>query len=250
MTLWTPELLAGLPSVNGFRLRGAAVTRVESLTDGAFALALTFLVIVQQEIPKNFADLLLAFRQTPVFAASFAVLILFWSAHVRWSRRYGLDDGAAIALSALLVFTMLVFVYPLKIVFGAFLNTITDGWVPAATRFESFEQLRLLFIVYGTGFILMELCLFGLYAEAGRRAAALRLDGLERFDTRVDAVDHLWSLAIAACATLLALLLPPRLSPLSGYSFALFALVKPLYWRSARRRRARLSTSLSSADPT
>lgn len=241
--LWTAEQLAGLQCVNGFRLRGAAVTRIESLTDGAFALALTFLVIVQQEIPKDFTDLMLAFRQTPVFAASFAVLILFWSAHVRWSRRYGLEDGAAIALSALLVFTMLVFVYPLKIVFGAFMNTLTAGWVPAATRFESFEQLRVLFIVYGTGFILMELCLFGLYAEAGRRAEALGLNALERFDTRADALDHLVSLGIATIGTVLALLLPPKLAALSGYSYFMFAIVKPLYWSRMRRRRAVLSPS-------
>lgn len=247
--MWTPEHLASLNSDRGFRLRGAAVTRVEALTDAAFALALTFLVIVQQEIPRNFDDMMLAFRQIPVFAASFATLILFWAAHVRWSRRYGLEDGWALVLSALLVFTMLVFVYPLKIVFGAFLSSITDGWVPSATRFHSLQQLRILFIIYGAGFMLMQLTLYGLYAEARRRAVALALNPLERFDTEASSHSHLISLAIAALATALAVLLPASLSPLSGYSYILFLIVKPLYWRRTRRRRAGLWPAAESAAP-
>ncbi len=243
--MWTDEQLASLNSDKGFRLRGAAVTRIEALTDAAFALALTFLVIVQQEIPRDFEDMMLAFRQTPVFAASFATLILFWAAHVRWSRRYGLEDGWALVLSVVLVFTMLVFVYPLKIVFGAFLSSITQGWVHGATRFQSFEQLRILFIIYGIGFMLMQLTLYGLYADARRRADSLRLNALERFDTAADARDHQFSFLIAALATLLALLLPAEKSPLSGYSYGLFAIVKPLYWRHVNRRRAAMARDAS-----
>lgn len=245
--MWTPERLAALPTDQGFRLRGTQVTRIEALTDGAFALALTFLVIVQQDIPKNFDDLMEAFRQTPVFAASFAILILFWAAHVRWSRRYGLEDGAALVLSALLVFTMLVFVYPLKIVFGAFFSSVSGGWVPGATRFESMAQLQTLFIIYGTGFMLMQLTLYGLYADARRRAGPLLLDALERFDTDVDARSHLLSLAIGGLATALAILLPERYSALSGYSYALFAVAKPLYWKRAQRRRRMLTAQLQVA---
>ncbi|WP_293000486.1 TMEM175 family protein [Nevskia sp.] len=244
---WNDERLAALPIDQGFRLRGAQVTRIEALTDGAFALALTFLVIVQQEIPKDFSDLMLAFRQTPVFAASFSILILFWSAHVRWSRRYGLEDGPAVALSALLIFTMLVFVYPLKIVFGAFFSSLTGGWVPGATRFQSHEQLQTLFIIYGAGFVLMQATLVGLYADAARRADALRLNALERFDTRADARGHALSLGIAAFATLLALLLPARWSPWSGYSYGLFAVLKPWYWQRVLNRRAALQASESQA---
>ncbi len=247
--MWTPERLAPLLTDNGFRLRGAQVTRIEALTDGAFALALTFLVIVQQEIPKNFDDLMQAFRQTPVFAASFAILILFWAGHVRWSRRYGLEDGPAIGLSALLVFTMLVFVYPLKIVFGAFFSSLSNGWVPGATHFDSMSQLQTLFIIYGTGFMLMQLSLYGLYADARRRADQLLLNALERFDTDADVRSHQLSLAIAGLATVLAIALPARLSPLSGYSYSLFAIAKPLYWKRVRHRRKLLVDRLQSASP-
>jgi hypothetical protein len=237
---WTDGQLAGLKVDDGFRLRGGEITRLESLTDGAFALALTFLVIVQQEVPTSFAEMLEAFRQVPAFAASFGVLILFWSSHVRWSRRYGLEDARAVALSCVMVFTVLVFVYPLKIVFGAFLASITGGWLPTRMKFTSFEELRELFIAYSVGFVALELCLWGLYADALRRSGALRLNRLERFDTRASARNHLISLAIASGALLLALLLPPRWSPLSGYAFGVLMVTSPLYWRGVQARRRRL----------
>lgn len=33
---------------------------------------------------------------------------------MKWSCRYGLEDASAVALSCLLVFTVLVYVYPLR----------------------------------------------------------------------------------------------------------------------------------------
>lgn len=237
---WTDEQLAQLRVDDGFRLRGGEITRLESLTDGAFALALTFLVIVQQEVPSSFADMLEAFRQVPAFAASFAALILFWSAHVRWSRRYGLEDARAVALSSVMVFTVLVFIFPLKIVFGAFLASITGGWLPTRVTFTSFAELRELFITFSIGFMALELCIWGLYADSLRRSSTLRLNEIERFDTRASADNHLISLAVATGALGLALLLPPNWSPLSGYAFGILMLTNPLHRRYLRRRRLAL----------
>ncbi len=42
--------------VDGFRMRGREVTRLESFADAIFAFALT-LLIVSLEVPKSFADL-------------------------------------------------------------------------------------------------------------------------------------------------------------------------------------------------
>jgi hypothetical protein len=42
--LWTPEVRKRMRTRDGFRLRGDGITRLESLTEGAFALALTYLV--------------------------------------------------------------------------------------------------------------------------------------------------------------------------------------------------------------
>jgi hypothetical protein len=218
-------------------MRGGEITRLEALADGAFALALTFLVIAQQQVPQTVDELLEALKLVPAFALSFVVLILFWSSHVRWSRRYGMEDAAAAALSCLLIFIVLVIVYPLKMVFGALLGYLSGGWLPGALAFHSDAQLRQLFIVYGLGFIVLELTLIGLFGLALQRADGLGLNALERFDTRGDIGVRAISLAVGVLATVLAIQLPASMTALSGYSYWLIPLGIALYRRGGRRQR-------------
>jgi uncharacterized membrane protein len=76
--------------VDGFRQRGEEMTRLETFTDAAFAFAVTLLVVGGGDaIPTNFDELILAMKQVPAFAASFANIMLFWYAHHVWSRRPG-----------------------------------------------------------------------------------------------------------------------------------------------------------------
>ncbi len=98
---------------DGFRLHGAAMTRIETFPDAAFAFALTLLV-VSLDIPTSYGELAGAPRGVPAFALSAVLRMVFWSGHHTWSRRYGLDDTLTIVLSCLLVFTVLVYIYPLK----------------------------------------------------------------------------------------------------------------------------------------
>ena len=77
--------------VDGFRMRGQDVTRLESFSDAVFGFALTPLV-VSLEVPKSFADLIAAMKGFPAFAVCFAVLAMVWNSHYKFSRRYGLDD--------------------------------------------------------------------------------------------------------------------------------------------------------------
>jgi hypothetical protein len=51
----------------------------------------------------------------------------FWMGHWSWSRRFGLEDGRSIALSCLLVFLVLVFVYPLKFLATLFSHYLSGG---------------------------------------------------------------------------------------------------------------------------
>ncbi len=118
---------AGIPNKEGFLERGLQVTRLEAFVDAAFAFAVTMLVISVDSIPDSIQALVVALKSIPAFAVSFAMIAMFWSAHARWSRRYGLDDRASTVLSLVLVFLVMIYVYPLRLLFGVFFAWIRIG---------------------------------------------------------------------------------------------------------------------------
>ena len=131
-----------LPVENGFRLRGAQVTRLETFVDAAFAFALTLLVIAGDSLPDSFAELREALRRTPTFILCFVLLAMIWSAHNRWSRRYGLEDAWSTVLSLGLVLAVLVYVYPLRMVIASVspLSWIANGASTATSSRRSRES--------------------------------------------------------------------------------------------------------------
>src|SRR5947207_7581666 len=106
-----PADLDALPRLRGFRLRGIAMTRLETFIDAAFAFAISMLVISAQQIPDDIASLLAAFKNVPTFICSIAVLGIFWRGHWLWSRRYGLEDSVTFLFSWALIVTFVIFFY-------------------------------------------------------------------------------------------------------------------------------------------
>ncbi len=82
---WTETELDSLTVESQFRLRGLEVTRLDTFIDAAFAFVLTLLVISFDEIPSNYAEMMAAVKRIPAFVASFALLMMFWLPHRRWS---------------------------------------------------------------------------------------------------------------------------------------------------------------------
>src|SRR5690606_19332830 len=182
---------------DGFVHRGRQVTRLEAFVDAAFAFAVTLLVISIDAIPDSREALVAALKAVPSFAACFAMIAMFWAAHARWSRRYGFDDGASTALSLLLVFVVLVYVYPLRLQFGVFFAWGTGGWLPSPMRIESVDDIGFMFLVYGLAFAMMSLCMLGLYAHAWRRREAIGLDARERAHTAGEMAIYVFFVAVA-----------------------------------------------------
>src|SRR5262247_869092 len=73
-----PKDLDALPRRGGFRLRGLEMTRLESFVDATFAFAVSLLVIAGQQVPDDLDAVLRAFNNVPAFAASIAVMAIFW----------------------------------------------------------------------------------------------------------------------------------------------------------------------------
>lgn len=236
------EKLNEFPVKDGFRLRGLAMTRIETFTDAAFAFALTLLV-VSLDIPTSYGDLSEALRGIPAFALSAVLLMVFWSGHHTWSRRYGLDDTMTIVLSCRLVFTVLVYVYPLKFIFRA----LTD-WLSYVTGITSSgfgveiapAESNRLFVVYGVGFVAMCSTIVLLNLHAWRLRDGLQLDALERFDTRAEIGAWLIVGSAGVMSILLAATTPPSWVGIPGWAYTPLAVVMPIHAVVAGRRRRQL----------
>jgi hypothetical protein len=229
---------------DGFRERGGEVTRIEAFVDAAFAFALTMLVISVGGIPGSIPKLLDALRDTPAFAACFGQIALFWHAHVTWSRRYGLDDTGSIVLSLVLVFLLLVYIYPLKYMFGSLFAWISGGWLSPAVRVGTLENLRAMFVIYAIVFGTMSIVIGLLYRQAWKQRDALGLSLEERVRT-VRQIAIGWVSASVACVSIgVAFLLQPTwpdwLLGAPGMVYILMSLNGPIPAWFAGRARARM----------
>jgi uncharacterized membrane protein len=228
-----PPIADGRPPLD----RGAQATRLEAFVDAAFAFAVTLLVISLDAIPGSIPAMIDALKGVPAFAASFAQIMLFWTAHAAWSRRFGLDDARTQQLSLLLVFLVLVYVYPLKILFSAFFAWITQDYLPPVAHITNLVDLQGMFVVYGLAFGTLSLCLAALYRHALHADVAPPLEPAERRDAREGMLRWTYAAAVAALSMGTCALLPedpPDWSTgLPGLVYALLTLTPRLArWRA------------------
>src|ERR1700730_2178878 len=180
-----PADLDALPRMQGFRLRGMQMTRLETFIDAAFAFAISMLVIAAQQIPDNIQALLAAFKNVPTFICSIAVLGIYWRGHWLWSRRYGLEDGVSILISWALIVTILILIYPLKAIFGSMWYFLSNGQVGQPFSLHTTEaQARTIFAIYALGLIAISAEILLLYLRAWQLREPLRLNARERLMTR------------------------------------------------------------------
>ncbi|MCP4574049.1 MAG: DUF1211 domain-containing protein [bacterium] len=236
---WTDERLGDLPVRNGVRQRGVDMTRLETFCDAAFAFAVTLLVI-GEGIPRSYAELVLALKGVPAFAASFAAIAAFWWSHRTWSRRYGLEDGVTSVISLTMVFIMLVYVYPLKMVFTAFAHWTSGGFLPAEFTLDNPRDMLGIFQIYGLGFAAQTGMLALLHLRVLRVAGDLRLDAVERLRTRQGIVLNIILGATGLVSALWAMAMPPAMGRWAGFVYMTLPLTMPLAATRFKRAVARL----------
>lgn len=146
-------------------MSGGSTGRIDAFTDAAFAFAVTLLVIGGAGAPADFNGLRAALAEIPAFAFGFAVVVMFWFAHVRWRRLRGDGDLRSLLLTLLLVFLVLIYIQPLRAMAAAtaiFATGQGGGFRGSLTG---------LFAVYGTGFVAMSLTTAALFTDALRNPA-------------------------------------------------------------------------------
>ncbi len=222
-----PEIQKKIPQKKDFTLRGLEMTRLETFVDAAFAFAITMLVISVGSIPTNFKDLITALKSVPSFIVSFSFLMLFWIGHRKWSRRYGLEDSISTVISLGLVFVMLVYVYPLRLMASALFAWISKGLLPSEFIINDWTELAGLFIVYGLGFTALTMMLALLYLRAHSAGASLQLTTLERIRTNEEIAFWITMSITGAISTLFAWIMPARIGIWSGFIYSSLCLTMP-----------------------
>ena len=147
---------------------GPELGRLNAFSDGVFALSATLLV-VRLEVPTSYDALLEALRGFPAFFLAFAALVSLWFNHRGFFARYRLGDGWTVALNALLLFVVLLYVYPLKLL----TEVVSERFLwaaPDVTVGMGRTETQGLFLVYGAGFA----AVFALYTALHLRAWLLR----------------------------------------------------------------------------
>src|SRR5881296_788540 len=228
--------LDSLPRLSGFRLRGIQMTRLETFIDAAFAFAISMLVIAAQQIPDNVQALLAAFRNVPTFVCSIAVLGIFWRGHWLWGRRYGLEDGASILISWAMIVTILIFIYPLKAIFGSMWYLLSSGYVGQPFSLHTTEsQARTIFAIYALGLIAISAEILLLNLRAWQLREPLRLNARERLVTRGELTGWSIPVSIGIISLVLALILPREQIAWSGWVYFSMIILVPLYSALSQR---------------
>jgi hypothetical protein len=217
------------------------MTRLETFIDAAFAFAISMLVIAAQQIPDNIEALLAAFKNVPTFVCSIAVLGIFWRGHWLWSRRYGLEDGVSILISWLMIVTILIFIYPLKAIFGAMWFLFSNGALGQRLSMHTTDaQARALFAIYALGLIAISAEILLLNLRAWQLREPLRLDARERSTTRGELTGWSIPVSVGIVSLILALTLPAEQIQWSGWVYFSMIVLVPLHrrWRAQEEERS------------
>lgn len=215
------------------------MTRLETFVDAAFAFAVTLLVISIDNIPDSYDDFIEALLQAPAFLACFLQLMMFWLGHRAWGRRYDLESTLVIWISLGLVAGILIIVYPLRLMFGAAFAYVTGGYIPSEIEFDV-EQMRTVFILYGSGFSILSSLIAMLFWLALSAADSMSLNAKEVSATRSDVQAWMILASTGITSVTIALLAQGLWVLWAGWVYAVLTFLMPLHEWYSRKQLARL----------
>jgi uncharacterized membrane protein len=216
---------------------GREVSRIEGFSDAVFGFALTLLV-ASIEVPPDFEALKQTLRGFLPFALTFALISWIWYLHYSFFRQFGLEDRLTIVLNSILLFVVLFFVYPLKVMANALV-----GMGQATFNSLSDYDNRFLMVSYGSGVIAVFLVFFLLNLNAYRQRAALELKPEDIYDIGTALRAHASSALLGVTSVTLAVTVPPSWFAVAGL---IYALEGPLQGVNGWLRGTRRATLFSS----
>jgi len=214
-------------------IEAEAAKRLDAFVDAAFAFAVTLLIIAGTEPLRSFADLGRALWHIPAFAVGFALVTMFWSAHRGFGKLTPVRTGLTAMISLAIVFTVLIYVFPLRLLAETGVGWMSGGLLPGRELIGSLGDLRGIFVAYGIGFAFLS-GLFVLLNHLGRPDA---WDD----DARValGRARDIWLICLAAGVVSAAVAASPLLQStpwLPGITYWLIPLGIGLYYAFAPKR--------------
>ncbi|MBS0514164.1 MAG: DUF1211 domain-containing protein [Proteobacteria bacterium] len=229
------------------RIRRPQPTRLEGFVDASFAFAVTLVVISIGHVPASVEEMLTALHGVPTFAVCFLLISRIWLSHREWSRCYDLEDSTGVSLSLLLVFIVLFYVYPLRMLFAQMFLGFSGGGLSdgSVKQLVTVEELRAAYLVFGLGFAAISTVFVLLFRHALRHADAIGLACAERAYTRMKIGIWITQAALALASIALACCLPALVLAAPGFGAGIFAAPGLVYatniffgrmWRARCRR--------------
>jgi uncharacterized membrane protein len=170
-----------------FNWRGGEVSRLESLVDAVFAIAVT-LLIVSRDVPKTFDEFLTVMWSFVGFAVTFSFLFMIWKEHYLFHRRFGLEDSTTIFLNSVLIFLILFYIYPLKFLAEVLIGEMVLNFMFGMKidfGFSGSIDMRQLMLIYSSGVWMIWMVIRTLYQHALNHKKILELDNQEILTTKI-----------------------------------------------------------------
>jgi len=138
-------------------------------------------------------------------------------------------------LSTALLSVILIYIYPLRIMFEGMFSWFTFGYLPVSFAMQSHDELALMFVFLGAGFVAFSLIFVLMHRYAASLGSELRLSEYELHETRT--IELLWtaSAGVGFLVIVVAIVIPSPLVTYSGFVFMLL-LVVPRWIRSSRSK--------------
>lgn len=217
-------------------------SRLQGFSDAVFALSATLLVVTL-EVPDSYDALLDAVAGFPAFALGFAAIVSLWYNHRSFFTHYPLHDGWTTLLNSLLLFIILLYVYPLKLLTQVMAERFL-GAAPEITSTMGMDETRGMYVIFGAA----ALAVFGvfllLHLRAWQLRAELGLDALGNFDLRQEIGSYAVLLVLGVLAIITAAL---GWGATWGLPIWLFAL-SPVYEASKGRWNAQRRQQIAAQD--